>query len=255
MELNFKTFGGGPGLIILHGLFGSLDNWQTLAKQYAEHFSVFIVDQRNHGKSPHTDEEFTYQAMAEDLAEFMDQHGMVRAHLMGHSMGGKTVMKFASHWPERIERMVVADMSPRRNKPTHLEILDALNRFPLKEIQRREEADEWLRTAVPDVPTRMFILKSLERSKEGGFEWKFNVKTITRDYENILEEIRMDFPVEAPALFIRGGLSGYVADTDWPLIEGMFPHARLETVQGAGHWLHADKPKEYFEQTMRFLMG
>jgi esterase len=253
MDLNFKSFGSGPALIILHGLFGSLDNWQGLAKQYAEHFSVFILDQRNHGKSPHTDTAYTYAQLADDLLEFMEQQGIPTANLIGHSMGGKTVMQFAVEHEWKVEKLVVADMGVGPNELRHTEIIDALMAFPFDEIDERKAADEWLAARIPDFGTRQFLLKNLDRKAGGGFEWKFNLKVLHRDYDNILEGIESPHPVDVPTLFIRGGKSDYVKDADFPAIQKLFPQVRFETIPGAGHWVHAEAPQEFFEKTMQFL--
>lgn len=255
MELNFKSFGSGPALIILHGLFGSLDNWQGLAKQYAEHFSVFIVDQRNHGKSPHTDTPYTYEQLAEDLREFMEQQGMYTANLIGHSMGGKTVMQFAVEHEYMVEKLVVADMGIAANDFRHTAIIDALVAFPFEEISDRKVADAWLAERIPDFGVRQFLLKNLDRRSDKGFEWKFNLAVLHRDYRNILAEIASPNGIDVPTLFIRGGKSDYVLDADFPSIRKLFSHAEFATIEGAGHWLHAEQPDAFFAKTMAFLKG
>lgn len=255
MELNYKSFGSGPALIILHGLFGSLDNWQTLAKKFGTDYSVFIVDQRNHGKSPHLDSPFTYQAMAEDLEAFLDQHSIWQANLIGHSMGGKTAMQFAADNPERIEKLVVADMSPRQNPPQHSTILEALRNFPFGKIQSRQEADGWLQTPIPDFGIRQFLLKNLVRDREKGFRWKFNFEVIDRDYEKILAAISPDHEVDVPALFLRGGKSDYVPDEDFTLIRSYFPEVEFKTIPGAGHWVHAEAPEPFYQAVIEYLQA
>lgn len=255
MELNYKSFGSGPALIILHGLFGSLDNWQGLAKRYAAHFSVFIVDQRNHGKSPHSDAPYTYAQLAEDLQAFMEQHGIPTAHLIGHSMGGKTVMQFAVEHEYRVERLIVVDMGIAANDHRHTAIIDALNAFPFQEIHERKAADEWMASHIPDFDERQFLLKSLDRRADGGFEWKFNLQVLHRDYAHILEGISSPYPIDVPTLFIRGGKSTYVMDEDFPAIRALFPQVQFETIAGAGHWVHAQAPDAFFEKTMAFLLG
>ena len=252
MQLNYKLFGSGPALVILHGLFGSLDNWQTLAKQFAEDFSVFIVDQRNHGKSPHTDAH-TYALMAEDLKEFMDQQGMYTATVIGHSMGGKTAMQFAVEHEERLEKLVVVDMSPRKNEPGHLEILDAMSRFPMDQIQSRKEADEILKQDIPELGVRAFLLKNIERTRTQGFQWKFNLDTLSKDYYRILDQIESPFSLDVPTLFINGGKSDYVVERDREIILNMFPQAEFSTIEGAGHWVHADAPVEFYNRISNWL--
>lgn len=255
MQLNYKSFGSGPALIILHGLFGSLDNWQTLARQYGERFSVFIVDQRNHGKSPHSDEPYTYELLAQDLYEFMDAQSIYEAHLLGHSMGGKTVMQFAAENEDLIEKLIVADMGIRQYGSHHELVLATLDAFPFPEISTRKEADAWMTERISDFGVRQFLLKNLVRDKDSDheFRWKFNFPVLHRDYENILQGVESDYPIHTPTLFIRGGKSEYVRDEDFPEIQNLFPNAQLETVEGAGHWLHAEKPAEFFQKTMTFL--
>jgi len=253
MQLNYKSFGHGPALIILHGLFGSLDNWQTLAKQYANHFSVFILDQRNHGKSPHTDAPFTYASLSEDLLEFMDQQGIYSANFIGHSMGGKVVMQFAADHEGRVERMVIADMATRAYKPHHEQVLEALRSFPFSEITTRQAAEDWLTPRITDWGTRQFILKNLERSPKGGFEWKFNFSVLDRDYSHILAGVEATFPIHKPILFLRGGNSEYVLDSYFDEIRQIFPEAEFDTIPGSGHWLHADNPEVFFAKTIAFL--
>ncbi|MCB9232543.1 MAG: alpha/beta fold hydrolase [Bacteroidia bacterium] len=253
MNLNFKSFGSGPALIILHGLFGSLDNWQTLAKQFADEFSVFIVDQRNHGRSPH-DGDFSYEDMAYDLSDFMDQQGIYSASVLGHSMGGKTAMTFAVQDAIRLEKLVVADMAPVQYEPHHDEILKALNDFPLHDIETREAADEWLSSRIPEFSVRQFLLKNLDRNKDKSFKWKFNLEVISGEYENILSSVQSDHPIEVPTLFIRGGKSPYVLDAYKPQIMELFPQAEFETIENAGHWLHAEAPDEFFQKVNAWLL-
>lgn len=255
MQLNYKSFGSGPGLIILHGLFGALDNWQSLAKRYAEHFSVFIIDQRNHGRSPQTTDPFTYPSLADDLFEFMTQQGIYSSHIIGHSMGGKVAMQFAVDHEGMVDRLVVADMAPRKYKPHHEEVLDALSNFPFDTITRRQDAEEWLATRIHDWGTLQFILKNLHREGAGAFEWKFNYPILLRDYDHILEGIQVQFPVNVATLFLRGGNSNYVRDENFDDIRRDFLEAQFDTIQDAGHWLHADKPDVFFEKTMAFLLG
>lgn len=257
MQLNFKSFGSGPALIILHGLFGSLDNWQTLARQFGEHFSVFIVDQRNHGKSPQSDDPFTYAQLAEDLHEFMEQQGIFQAHLIGHSMGGKTVMQFAAEYEHMIDKLVVADMGVKQNERHHDVILDTLGSFPFDAIETRKEADAWMEERISDFGVRMFLLKNLVRNPKGKteFQWKFNFEVLERDYENILAGVETYAPITLDTLFIRGGASGYILDEDLDEIRTFFPNMILDTIDGAGHWLHAEAPEAFFEKTLAFLQA
>lgn len=252
MQLNYKSFGTGPALLILHGLFGSLDNWQTLAKGFAEDFSVFIIDQRDHGKSPHTPE-ISYPLMADDLLDFMDQQGIYTASVIGHSMGGKTAMTFAVENEDRLDKLLIVDMSPRKNKAQHHVILDAMARFPMDKIKNRKEANEILAPDIPDMATRQFLLKNIDRSRLEGFSWKFNLKTITEGYNNILEQVESPYPIDVPTLFLSGGKSDYLVENDREDILEMFPEAEFQTIENAGHWVHAEAPKEFFERASTWL--
>lgn len=252
MQLNYKTFGQGPPLLILHGLFGTLDNWQTLAKRWAEHYTVFIIDQRNHGRSPHMDAH-SYPLMAEDLKAFMEANWMYEANLLGHSMGGKTAMQFATHFPDMVNKLIVVDIAPKKYPGGHETIVEALNDLNLATIEDRKQADSILAERIADFGVRQFLLKNLTRNKEGGYRWKMNLPILTRDYEAILENITADENFDGPTLFIRGAASNYIDDTDLPLLQKNFPAAELKSVADAGHWVHAQKPEELFQLVSTFL--
>jgi esterase len=241
MELNYKTLGQGEPLIILHGLFGTLDNWQTLAKAWAEHYLVFLVDLRNHGRSPHVDE-LSYPAMAEDLHDFMDQNWIHKAHILGHSMGGKVAMEFALNYPDMVDKLIVVDIAPKPYRPGHDDIFAALFAIDLNTLESRQAAEAILEQHIEDWGVRQFLLKNLSRTTEGGFEWKMNLPVIYRDYAKILEPLSSEGPFEGQTLFIRGEKSGYVKDEDLLRIQELFPHSALQTVASAGHWVHADQP-------------
>ncbi len=251
MKLHYKEFGSGPPLIILHGLFGSLDNWQTIARQLAEDFTVFVLDLRNHGRSPHS-EEHSYEAMCEDLLSFMEEHWVFETMLLGHSMGGKLAMYFALNQSEKVEKLVVVDIAPKAYPGGHEIIFQALQALPLEEIKSRSEAEEWLSGAIISKPIRQFLLKNMGRDKDNRFFWKPNIEVLHRQYPEILREIDGQ-PFEKPALFIRGGRSGYIGEEDLPQIRRLFPEARLHDVQNAGHWVHAEAPEEFVRVVRDFL--
>lgn len=252
MQLNYKEFGQGDPLIILHGLFGTLDNWQTLAKRFADNHTVFILDQRNHGKSPHTPEH-NYALMAEDLREFMESQYMFRAHILGHSMGGKTAMQFALTYPDMTEKLCVVDMSPRAGEGGHETIFRAMFGLDTEKVESRGEADAELKKLIPQRGVRQFLLKNLTREKTGGYRWKMNLEVLYNHYQDILAEIICEEVFEEPSLFIRGEKSDYITDADVPLIQEMFPQARVETVRDAGHWVHAEQPDALYDLVTDFL--
>ncbi|MFK7923357.1 MAG: alpha/beta fold hydrolase [Bacteroidia bacterium] len=252
MELNFKSFGNGPALIILHGLFGSLDNWVTHARQLAQTHSVYLIDQRNHGKSPH-DSQWDYETMAEDLESFMDQQGIYQASLLGHSMGGKAVIQFAMLFPERIEKLIVADMAPKAYPPHHTEILETLVSIDLSQFESRQAVGSFMEPRIPELGVRQFLLKSLGRDEQKAFRWKFNLAVIYKNYHRILDAIELNFPFEGPTLFISGGKSPYVRPEDHEMILAGFPQAKFSVIEQAGHWLHADSPTEFLQEINAFL--
>lgn len=252
MKLNYKEFGQGAPIIILHGLFGTLDNWQTVAKQLAEEYSVYILDQRNHGRSPHMDSQ-DYKLMAEDLQHFMEANWIHKASIIGHSMGGKTAMQFAQDFPDMVEKLIVVDIAPKAYKGGHQQIFEALFALDLSTIESRKEADQFLETRIPDFGVRQFLLKNLTRSKEGGYQWKMNLPVIFESYQNILASITLEAAADMPTLFIKGGQSNYIQEEDLALVQSYFPNAVLKTVKKAGHWVHAEAPLELIEIVKGFL--
>lgn len=250
-ELYFRELGEGYPLIILHGLFGSSDNWLTLGRKYAEDFRVITIDQRNHGQSFH-DEEFTYEAMAKDLERFMAKNHINKAHIMGHSMGGKTAMVFAAICPELVDKLIVADIGPQSYPVHHGTILKGLFSIDLNSINSRKEADEQLGQYVPEVGIRQFLLKNLTRA-DNGFAWKINLPVIASQIEQMGKGLNQNTSYSKPTLFVRGERSDYIKDTDLNLIHSIFTDSRVETIAGAGHWLHAEKPREFYDLTIRFL--
>ncbi|MBA4150725.1 MAG: alpha/beta fold hydrolase [Verrucomicrobia bacterium] len=252
MQLNYFTCGEGFPLIILHGLLGSSDNWQILSKRFAEHYQVFALDLRNHGASPHSDR-FDYPSMADDLREFMDAQQIAEAIVLGHSMGGKTAMQFAADNPDRVRKLVVADIAPKAYPPHHTEILDALWTLDLPQFEDRTETDQALAADIPQAPLRSFLLKSVTRDETGEFTWKINLRTIREQYGNITVALDIRTPFVKPTLFIRGAKSDYILPGDEEAIRSSFPAAEFVVIEGAGHWLHAEKPQEFFSAVMEFL--
>ena len=249
--LNYKTFGTGQPLVILHGLFGSLDNWVTLGKRYAEKHQVFLVDQRNHGQSFHNDS-FSYEVMSEDLCQFMGQMNIDQAHLIGHSMGGKTAMEFASKYPEKVAKLIVADIGPKSYPVHHSTIIKAFYSVPVEQLTSRKEADEILSKLIPEFGIRQFLLKNLSR-EDNGFRWKMNLDVIASKIDEVGKGLNQNATFEKETLFLRGGNSDYILNDDFNLIHSTFPKAQIQTIEGVGHWLHAEKPQEFYEMTTRFL--
>lgn len=253
MQLNYKELGQGEPLIILHGLFGTLDNWASLGKKLAEHFLVYLIDQRNHGRSPHAPVH-DYPSMAEDVREFMDQHWMHDgAYVMGHSMGGKTAMQLALTYPELVKKLVVVDIAPKRYAPNHEAIFHALFNLKPETLAERSEAEQKLAQYIVQADIRQFLMKNLTRRPEGGFEFKMNLPVIYQHYDKILAEIDADQPYEGPVLFIRGGRSEYILPEDEQNIKELFPKAIIKTIDNAGHWVHAEQPEALYKEVLNFL--
>jgi len=254
MQLNFKKIGEtGKSLIILHGVFGFLDNWLTIGKTISEHgYQVYLVDQRHHGRSPQ-EGDLGYPTFASDLKEFLEQQNINNPILLGHSMGGKTVMEYAVTFPGTYEKLVIADIGPKAYPIHHTRILKGLNAMNVSEIETRQQADDILAEYEPLLPVRQFLLKNLYRKEEGGFDWRFNLPLLTTDMANVGTEVVSAKPVETPVLFMRGDKSDYIKDEDWPGILEIFPNAVLDTIENSGHWIQAEQPKAFVKSLLHFL--
>jgi esterase len=252
MKLFYRESGEGKPLVILHGLFGSSDNWMSVAKELALTNKLYVLDARNHGQSPH-DNEFNYTVMAADLKEFLDEHQIINPILIGHSMGGKTIMKFASEFKDVAEKLIVVDISPRFYGRHHDTILDGLSSIDLKNLKTRNEADEQLSHYVGDIGVRQFLLKSLYRDSDGNFQWRINLPVIKEMIDNIGEALPEGIKIDIPTLFIKGSESGYIEEKDIKVIKEHFSDFRIETVEGASHFVHAEKPKEVINLIEAFI--
>lgn len=249
--LNYKRLGQGQPLIILHGFLGSLDNWLTLGKKFAEDYEVILVDQRNHGKSFHSDA-FGYDEMTADLENLIDSLQLENPILLGHSMGGKTVMQYAAFHPQKIDKLIVADIGPKGYPVHHDQILEGLKAIPVDKLESRQDADDILSKYVDFESTRVFLLKNLKRTSD-GFDWKMNLPVLCDKISEVGKVLSYHLPIETDTLFIRGGSSNYIPDEDWEDIEEIFPNAELKTIERAGHWLHAENPDRFYELVTNFL--
>ena len=255
MQLHVERLGEGTPLLILHGLFGSGQNWRTLAKRVlAPHFEVWAVDLRNHGQSPHTDV-FTYEAMADDVIALIEDEAPGAVHLLGHSLGGKVAMHVALRAPHLIEKLIVVDIAPKAYNARHSDILSALKGLELETMGNRNDIDAALSTDIPNAMVRQFLLKNAQRRPEGGFAWKINLAAIDANYHRVNEPLEGYAPNQGPTLFVRGGKSTYILDDDIPLIREWFPSAELSTIAEAGHWVHYEAPKPFSEAIRTFLLG
>ncbi|QSE97957.1 alpha/beta fold hydrolase [Fulvivirga lutea] len=251
MELFYRELGEGQPLIILHGLFGSSDNWLSIAKLLAEDYHVYSVDQRNHGQSPHSDD-FDYPTMAKDLSDFIDQHEIEDPIIIGHSMGGKVAMQYAVNNPQNWQKLIVVDIAPKSYEVHHDQILEGLNSLDLDNLKSRGDADKELSEYVPELGVRQFLLKNLNRDNS-GFSWKINLPVLTKNIEIIGAGLDGRLSESKPVLFINGEKSGYIKEKDYSLIDEKFPGATVVTIKDAGHWVHAEKPEEFMETLTAFL--
>jgi pimeloyl-ACP methyl ester carboxylesterase len=255
MQLHCEIQGSGPPVLVLHGLFGCLDNWRAQSKELGRFFKVYTLDLRNHGNSPHTDV-MTYPAMAEDLREFLIWQGLASASVLGHSMGGKVAMQFATTYPGMVEKLAVVDIAPKDYPPEHKKIIRALLSVKLQDFHSRSEVDAALSKKIPDARVRQFLLKNLAHVDRGGFEWQMNLSAIQKSYERLCKTIEPNpgTGFGKPACFIRGAESNYVTETDYGRIADIFPKATILTVSNAGHWVHVDNPQGFAETLIKFLM-
>ncbi len=252
MELFFKEFGIGKPLVILHGLFGFSDNWQTHAKKISDYYRVILVDLRNHGHSPWSDE-FSYQLMVEDLVELFDKLNLLDVILLGHSMGGKVAMHFAQSHPDYLEKIIVVDMGIKEYPLHHQHILKAFDSIDLNKLSARSEAERILSSFIESAGVVQFLLKNLYWQDKGKLAWRVNFKVLQFSMPEILSALPQK-EVLIPSLFIRGALSDYILDTDLEEIENLFPDTQLVTIENAGHWVHAEAPEEFMDAVLTFCL-
>ncbi len=259
MKLFFRQAGDPdpsiPAIVILHGIFGSSDNWLTISRTIAARgYRVFALDQRNHGHSPRADAQ-DYSGMAADLREFITDHELEKPILIGHSMGGKTVMHYVMTYPDTFRKPVIVDIAPKFYPIHHAELVRGLKAIDLMHLTSRNEADAVLSRYEPELSVRQFLLKNLYRDEQGRFDWRINLPVLERELHGVGDELTNPRIVLEPTLFMRGSESPYILEEDIPLIKRLFPNARIETIDGAGHWVQAEKPAEFVATLMNFLQA
>ncbi|MDB3870468.1 alpha/beta fold hydrolase [bacterium] len=255
MKLHSKIYGDkGQDLIVIHGLFGMSDNWNTLGKKFAKYCKVHLIDLRNHGRSPHSTE-FSYEVMCDDLLEYMEDNSIKNPVILGHSLGGKVAIKFAFTHPDKIEKLIVADMSPRRyNTDFHQNLLSILYKLNLEDFEKRKEIDSILSSTYKDKGMRLFLLKNLYRKENKEFAWRFNIDVLLEKVSNIQEADFIQGVCKIPTHFIRGGNSNYITSEDELTINKHFSDFSIATIEGAGHWLHAENPERFYNEVMGFCL-
>ncbi len=245
--------GGLGGLLILHGFLGMSDNWKTLAVQYAlEGFEVHAIDLRNHGRSFHSDD-FSYEVMVQDIVNYCQEKNLQKIDIIGHSMGGKVAMLLATNYPDLIDKLIVADIGPKFYPQHHQSILAGLNAVDFSKKPSRTDVDEIVSQYIPDFGTRQFLLKSLYWQTPEQLAFRFNLEVFNTKIDQIGTVLLENNTFNKPTLFVRGGNSDYILDKDLEKIKHHFPNFKLETIANAGHWLHAENPKIFFEKTIGFL--
>jgi len=252
MKLHYRELGEGQPLVILHGLFGNSDNWQTHAKKLSEYFRVILVDQRNHGHSDWSDA-FSYDLMAADLDELFIDLNLKKAIVLGHSMGGKTAIRFTQLYPSKIEKLIVVDIGVKEYPMHHEEILKGLHSIDLKEVTTRSEAEEILSKYIPSNGVRQFLLKNLYWIEKGKLAWRMNIPVLEKEMPEILT-ILPNNEIFNSTFFIRGMLSNYILDEDIPQLEDQFTDFQIVSIENAGHWVHAEAPFEFIEKVLEFCL-
>ncbi|MBL4655779.1 MAG: alpha/beta fold hydrolase [Bacteroidia bacterium] len=251
MKLFYRNFGDGTPIVIMHGVFGFSDNWVTVGKRLAEQYAVYLIDLRNHGRSPHS-HDLDYSIMAGDLLEFLNDQNLDEAIIVGHSMGGKVAMQLANSYPEKVSKLIVVDIAPRYYEPHYQEIVQGLSSLDLENMEFRKEADEHLAKYIDQPGDRQFLLMNLYRKKDKSFGLRINLQAINDNSENIGAALEME-QVEVPSLFIRGGNSNYITFQDEQEIKHKFSDVEVVTVENSGHWVHAEQPRKFLEVLIEFL--
>lgn len=253
MKLHSQISGKGQPIVILHGFLGMGDNWKTLSKAYVEAgFEVHLLDLRNHGKSPHSDE-FNYKIMAEDVNTYFKNKKLTNTVLIGHSMGGKVAMFFACQYPDLLSHLIIVDISPRYYKPHHDDILEGLKALQQAKLTSRKEADKILKEKIDNNGIRMFLLKNLKREDDNSLNLKPNIDVFIENKENIGQALPQDFKYNGKTLFIKGENSDYITEADNNLINRYFDDYEIQTIAQSGHWVHAENPKSFLYKTLNFM--
>jgi pimeloyl-ACP methyl ester carboxylesterase len=253
MQLHSNIIGEGQAFVILHGFLGMGDNWKTLGTKFSElGYEVHMIDQRNHGKSPHSDD-FSYEIMAADLVDYCEQHQLKNIILLGHSMGGKTAMLAAAENPGLIEKLIVVDIAPKYYAPHHQQILDGLTALDEAQLSSRKEADKLLSEFISNKGIRLFLLKNLEREGQKKLILKLNLSALKENIENVGEALPQEKSYEGPVLFIRGANSDYITKEDESDIKNQFSKAQIVSIPDAGHWVHAENMDAFYDSVKNFL--
>lgn len=250
--LHSKIIGEGKPLLILHGYFGASDNWKTLGSQFAENYQVHLIDQRNHGRSFHANE-FNYEILADDLYNYIQYHQLEEIYLIGHSMGGKTAMLFAVTFPDLIDKLIIVDISPKEYKPHHDAILAGLNSVDFSKQTSRSLVDAQIANYIPEVGVRQFLLKNVYWREKGVLDYRFNLKSLTDNNAEIMKPLPIKTKFVKETLFLKGEKSDYIMLAEHLIIDAHFPNNKIVEIKNAGHWLHAENPKQFYQEVCDFM--
>ncbi|MCF6440699.1 alpha/beta fold hydrolase [Pseudoalteromonas luteoviolacea] len=256
MLLNFKQSGleqsSAKTVILIHGLFGSLENLNIIARALEPQFNVVNVDLRNHGRSFKSDD-MNYQVMAQDILSLIDHLKLEQVILVGHSMGGKVAMQVAMLDEQKVSKLVVLDIAPVQYHPRHDAIIAALNKVTSRTPKSRSDADKIMSDNIEELGVRQFLLKSLAKNEDGELEWRFNLPIIEKNYSKIIDNIDTPRTCLCDTLFVKGNNSDYILPEHKNDIVSAFSKARAKIIQGAGHWLHAEKPEAVNRSIIDFI--
>ena len=247
-----KIIGEGAPLLILHGYFGMSDNWKSLGNKFGEDFQIHLIDQRNHGRSFHAGN-FDYDLLVEDIVQYIKHHQLEKVIVLGHSMGGKAAMLFAVKYPTLVAKLIIVDIAPRYYHPHHTDILKALNSVDFLIHNTRKLVDQKIAELIPDIGVRSFLLKNVYWKEKGLLAYRFNLQSLTENNSEVGKALPSFTTFDGETLFLAGGNSGYITESEVPMIKAHFPKATIKTIANVGHWLHAEKPKAFYELVMRFL--
>lgn len=265
MKLFYRKYGIGEPLVILHGLYGSSDNWFSIAKFLEKYFTVYLIDLRNHGQSEHSEFQ-DYNSMSYDIEEFLKENNLKKIFLLGHSMGGKVAINLSSKNPDLITKLIVVDISPFTYENdsasieiinSHIKILKALTDLNIHDYNNRVDIDLQLSKSINDLRLRSFLLKNLKRNSDNIFYWTFNINAIRANIYDILlnNSLNVNREIEIPTLFIKGANSDYIPNEHFDKIKALFKQSRIEIIDNAGHWVHAENPKDFTESVLKFLLS
>ena len=247
-----KIIGEGAPLLILHGYFGMSDNWKSLGNKFGEDFQIHLIDQRNHGRSFHAGN-FDYDLLVEDIVQYIKHHQLEKVIVLGHSMGGKVAMLFAVKYPTLVAKLIIVDIAPRYYQPHHTDILKALNSVDFLIHNTRKLVNQKIAELIPDIGVRSFLLKNVYWKEKGLLAYRFNLQSLTENNSEVGKALPSFTTFDGETLFLAGGNSGYITESEVPMIKAHFPKATIKTIANVGHWLHAEKPKAFYELVMRFL--